>query len=297
MTDQFYEPGPGDQASLVILLAKLGFHPAKRSGHEHFYHSMLSSADRKASLCVNDKLGAWFDKGTRKGGNIIDFGMAYWKDLSPEQVAAKIHEVFSAPVKSGHGRPRKAVKIPHYIVKEIKAIGTHPAITDYLKNRAIFEVALSSMNEVYYYVKDQKGERKYFFAAGWKNENGSWVVHNKYFKGCLGQRAISFIQGHKKKLAVFEGYLNYLSWKMENADADQSILVLNTLALLNAGIAKAKEFSCIDIYLDRNNAGYIATKDFIKALPYASDRSAAYTNFNNYNDKLIASSKNPAISI
>ena len=54
------------------------------------------------------------------------------------------------------------------------------------------------------------------FAAGWLNEAGGWEVRNKYFKGCLGQKAISFIPGHQKELCVFEGYINYLSWKTEN---------------------------------------------------------------------------------
>jgi hypothetical protein len=64
--------------------------------------------------------------------------------------------------------------------------------------------------------------------------------------------------------------------------------VLNTLALLRNGIDKAKAFSSIDIYFDRDQPGLTATKDFMKALPYASDRSAAYQGYNDYNDKVKA---------
>jgi hypothetical protein len=286
-------PDLKDKASLVDLLAKLGFHAAKRSRDEHIYRSMLRDNDTKPSFTVNDELGVWFDHGTGKGGNIIDFGLAYWKHLSFNEVVEKIKETctLEVKVKQSPGRPRSAVKIPQYVIQEIKPIGTHPAITDYLKSRGIFEMALTSMNEVYYYVENQKGERKRFFAAGWQNENGSWEVRNKYFKGCLGHKRISFIQGHQKNLAVFEGFINYLSWRAENPDAPQSILVLNTLALLNAGIAKAKAFSSIDLYLDRDKPGYTAARAFIAALPYASDRSDAYQDFNDYNDKLVAGLK------
>lgn len=288
-----------DQASLVDLLTKLGFHPVKKAGTEHIYRSMLRDSDTKPSFCVNDELGVWFDHGTGKGGNIIDFGLAFWKQLTFNQVVEKIQDVCAIELNARSTRPRKAVKTPHYIkavktphyiIEEVKGIGTHPVITEYLKNRGVFEIALASMNEVYYYVQDQKGERKYFFAAGWQNENGSWEVRHKYFKGCLGHKGISFIQGDKKNLAVFEGYINYLSWKSENTAANQSVLVLNTLALLGAGIAKAKEFSSIDLFLDRDQPGYMATKEFVKALPYASDRSGAYLGFNDYNDKLVAAS-------
>jgi len=277
-----------EQASLVDLLARLGFQPVKKSTREHLYRSMLRDSDTKPSFSVNDELGMWFDHGTRKGGNIIDFGLAYWKLLSFNEVVEKIQEVCTIIPGNKTIRPRRAVKIPHYIIEEVKDLGTHPAITDYIKSRGIFEIAATRMNEVYYYVEDDKGLRKHFFAAGWQNENGSWEVRNKYFKGCLGHKGITFVPAHKKNVAVFEGYINYLSWRIENPTANQSILILNSLALLIAGIAKAKEFSSIDIYFDRDVPGHEATKEFVSALPYATDRSEAYLNYNDYNDKLIA---------
>ena len=91
-----------------------------------------------------------------------------------------------------------------------------------------------------------------------------------------------------KRLPCLRDTLNYLSWRVENPGSQQSILVLNSLALLNAGIAKAKEFSSINLYLDRDKPGFDASKDFIKALPYATDRSSAYEGFNDYNDKLVS---------
>ena len=195
-----------DQTSLVDLLAKLGFHPVKKSGQAHYYRSMLRSSDTSTSFSVNEDLGFWFDRGMGKGGNIIDFGLAYWPQLTFHEVVGKIRDACALEITQKQGRPRRPVKVPHYIVQELKDIGTHPAITDYLKRRGLFEIAARHLKEIYYNVEDQKGERKKFFAAGWQNENGSWEVRNKYFKGCLGNKAISFIQGHAKEVAVFEGY-------------------------------------------------------------------------------------------
>jgi len=278
-----------EQGSIVDLLTRLGFQPVKKTAKEHVYRSMLRDSDTKPSFSVNDELGVWYDHGTGKGGNIIDFGLAYWKQLSFHEVIEKIQEVctISAGIEK-RVRTRKPVKIPHYVIEDIKDIGTHPAITNYLKNRGVFAVAGSGLYEVYYYVKDLEGRQKCFFAAGWENESGGWEVRNKYFKGCLGTKAISFVPGHEKQLCVFEGYINYLSWKCENPEAGQSILVLNSLALLKAGIAKAKEFSSIDVYFDRDAPGHTATKEFIKSLPYATDRSESYLSYNDYNDKLRA---------
>jgi len=59
------------------------------------------------------------------------------------------------------------------------------------------------------------------------------------------------------------------------------------LSLLAIAIERAKAFTFIDLYLDRDIAGYNATKAFTKELPYASDRSSAYEGYNDYNDKLV----------
>ena len=275
-----------EQVSLVDLLARLGYKPLPRHGREKVYLSMIRDDDTSPSFTVNDELGVWFDHGIRKGGNIIDFGLAYWKGLDFNEVLVKIKETCLHEPEKKAIRPRKAVKVPHYIVEQVKALGTHPAITEYLKGRFIFDPAKQYLSEVYYFVEDNKGLRKNYFAAGWQNENKGWEIRNKYFKGCLGHKALTFIQGHAKNVSVFEGFMDFLSWKAENPKKDDSIIVLNTLALLRSGIERAKAFSSVDVYFDRDKPGLTATKEFIKALPYASDRSTAYEGYNDYNDKL-----------
>lgn len=278
-----------EAGSIVDLLDRLGFKPVPKHGRERMYISMLRENDNKPSLSVNDELGVWYDHGTGKGGNIIDFGLAYWKNLAFNEVVRKIQETcLLQPAEIKVLRPRKATKLPNYLVHSVKQLGTHPAVTEYLKSRGIFEVAKKCMKEIYYYVEDEKGLRKQFFAAGWQNDNSGWEVRNKYFKGCLGRKGITCIPGNDKKAAVFEGFMNYLSWRLENADAVHSVIVLNSLSLLQLGIDKAKLFSSLDIFFDRDKQGYAATKDFIKALPYATDRSIAYDGYNDYNDKIIS---------
>jgi hypothetical protein len=278
-----------EQASIVSLLANLGFKPARKNGRELLYKSMLGKDDTGSSLSVDDALGVWFDHGTRKGGNLIDFGLALWRHLSYDEVIQKLQETCAkVSTEKKLTRPRKAIKIPDYIVEEIRDIGANPVITNYLKGRGVFKAAGSELNEVYYYAEDQKGVRKHFFSAGWKNENGGWEIRNKYFKGCIGHRGLNFLEGHKKNLAIFDNFLNYLGWKTENPAADESIIILNSLALLRIGIERAKAFSAIGLYLARDQPGHQATSEFIKTLPYASDRSSAYSGFHDYNDKLAA---------
>jgi len=285
-----------EQGSLVDLLSRLGYQPVPKRGREKMYISMLRKDDTNPSFSVNDELGVWFDHGSGKGGNIIDFGLAYWKNLGFSDVVKKIQEVCSIePREARQLRPRKPVKV-QYVVERVKPLGVHPAITDYLKSRGVFDVAKFYLSEVYYYIEDENETRKHYFAAGWLNENNTWEVRNKYFKGAMGHKGITIIPGHPKKAALFEGFMNFLSWRIENPEADHSIIVLNTLTLLQQGIKKAKAFSCLDIYFDRDKGGKNATRDFINALPYATDRSKAYEGFNDYNDKIKSQLKSVVVS-
>jgi hypothetical protein len=207
------------------------------------------------------------------------------------QIKAQVF-ITSADVKPTYtGRKRSAVKIPHYEIQEIKALGHNPAITEYLRCIKIWEAAQNKLKEIYYYVEDQKGLRKSFFAAGWQNELGAWEVRNLYFKGCLGHKAISFVSGDPDQLAVFEGYINYLSWLTENPQATHSVLVLNSISLLHIGIIKSKEFAEVSLYLDRDSAGQLACLDFKRTLTQAVDCSAIYKHHNDYNEKLVYGTK------
>jgi hypothetical protein len=140
-------------------------------------------------------------------------------------------------------------------------------------------------------VEDEKKNRKNYFAAGWQNEVGGWEVRNKYFKGCLGKKGVTLLRANNRQLAVFEGFFNYLSWRTENPNSNKSILVLNSLALIDQGLEKAKQYSDIDIYMDHDPAGHTTLKQWSSALPYSRDKSSVYNNFNDYNDKLKADLK------
>lgn len=284
-----------EQGSIVDLLSHLGYQPVPKRGREKMYVSMLRNNDNDPSFSVNDDLGVWFDHGAGKGGNIIDFGLAYWKNLGFNEVVKKIQTVCSIePSEKRVLRPRKTNKT-YEVVERVKPIGGHPAITDYLKSRGVFDVAKFYLSEVYYYTEDDNDVRKHYFAAGWLNEHNSWEVRNRYFKGCTGHKGITFIPGHSKKAAVFEGFIDFLSWRLENPEAEHSIIVLNSVSLLQQGIKKAMAFSYLDVYFDRDRAGITASRDFIKALPYATDRSAVYEGFNDYNDKIKSQLKTPVV--
>jgi hypothetical protein len=286
-----------DQVSLAGLLTRLGYTPVRRSGKEQQYLSMLRDSDTKPSFSVDDDLGVWYDHGAGKGGNIIDFGLAYWPQLSFKEVLEKIVAVADTPIivqKADDEKLRKrrhALKVPHYHIEDVKELGNNAAITEYLKQRGVWETAGGRLKEIYYYVEDEKKLRKHFFAAGWQNEVEGWEVRNKYFKGCLGHKGLTLIPGKTNHLVVFEGYVNYLSWLTDHPEANPTVLVLNSLALLQAGIKKGVDYHAIDLFFDRDKSGEQASQEFMNAIPHAVDRSALYLGYNDYNDRLRAGLK------
>ncbi|PYF74576.1 hypothetical protein B0O44_10321 [Pedobacter nutrimenti] len=249
-----------EQVPLCALLNHLGHKPAKINGDEHLYFNVLKSAESKSIFLVNDQLNIWYDRLTKKSGNVIDFGIAYWPDLNPDQVTEKISKILQiskqpAEIQTANNGKRKRlpVKIPFYHIEEIKPVGCNIEITTYLQSQGLWEISIGHLKEVYYYVVDEKRRRKEFFAAGWQNENGGWEVRGKNFSGCLGHKGMTFIPGSENILILFEDYLGYLSWKYANKLRGPSILILNYPEFLEAAKKRIAKFHEVAVFFGKQH--------------------------------------------
>jgi len=287
-----------DNVSIVDFLSRLGYQPVKKIRGEHMYLSMLRDSDNTPSFSVNDRAGCWYDHGDGKGGNVIDFGQLYWKGLTFPEVLEKIAGVMNLEQALTHDELPKTIRQkaktePYYQVLKVQALGNNPAIMNYLESRGISKVAEGRLKEIYYYTEDEDRKRKNFFAAGWQNDNGSWEVRNLNYKTCVGHKGISFILGSGSGISIFEGFFDYLSWLTDNPFATDAVLVLNSLALLQLGIDKAREYAKVSLFFDHDKAGRKSTAEFIVEVPFARDCSGVYKGYKDYNDKLIADLNNP----
>lgn len=186
-----------DQVSLADLLSRLGHEPERRSGKDLIYVSMLPDSDTHPSFCVNDELGGWFDHCMGKGGTVIDFGLAYWNQLSFKDVLEKISQVCNLQhdsTEASHesrktSRPLLARKLPHYKVEEVKDLGSNSTITAYLKHRNIWSVAGNQLKEVYYHVEDEKKLKKHFFQLHERMKTGDGQCATNILKVVWALRA------------------------------------------------------------------------------------------------------------
>jgi len=278
-----------EHTDLVSLLSKLGHEPIRRSGGELFYLSMLRDSDTTPSFCVNEKLGLWYDHGLAKGGTVIDFAIAYWSGCNFREAIEKLAGAslgISLPLpQRKHSQTELPLRHPSYQIREVKEKITNPSISAYLAQRGVLEVAAPYIKEIYYSIKKENGKRMELFAAGWENDRGGWEVRNSYFKGCLGKKSMKFISGDSR-LAVFEGMMDFLSWKLEQPGDRASVLILNSVAFLKPAMQFAKDYSGIELFFDHDPSGKKATEEFLKSFPRAADRSDLYLGYNDYNEKI-----------
>ena len=287
-----------EKVSLLKLLNNLGFRAHKVSAGEHFFLSMLRE-EYTPSLCVNDKLGVWYDHGGAgvsgiRSGSIIDFALAYWYPSSFPEVLKKIVDYSqvqlgeAAEISVNIQSSKRENKLPHYAVDRVEESGNNLAIDSYLESRGLSEVAKGNLWEIYYHVIDDRNKKRNYFASGWPNENGGWEVRNKYFKGCLGHKGMSFLKGSTDRLCVFEGYFDFLSWRFGHPKDTASVLVLNSLSLLQVAKARVAGFRDVELYFDHDKAGIMATQEFLADVEISRDCSSSYFGFKDYNEKLIA---------
>jgi len=141
------------QTDIVEYLEKLGYQPAKISNNDYWYLSPLRG-EKEASFKVNRKLNSWYDHGSGKGGNIIDFGILYYQCSIPEFIQKLSRSLSFHRENRSVQQPRANTQgWQEALEPKIKVIAakplTNPALCRYLNTRKIpFEIAEKFCKEV-----------------------------------------------------------------------------------------------------------------------------------------------------
>ena len=286
------------------FLASLGHYPVKKSGKELFYHSMLRQTSRSTpSFCVWDEGGKWIDYGGANhsgiyGGGIIQLAQAYWPELSFKEILLQMRNTLNMPagnahynVSTFHTTKENTAEYAFKLVKT-KPLGSNFLLTKYLESRGIWDVAQGRLQEIYYKNQLNKNSKNSYYAIGWLNEHKNYEFTTiKGFKSSIGAKGISIIPGEDKDhIAIFEGYMDYLSWlKLQQRESiSPTVYVLNSIVQVHKTIDSIYNSSKIDLYLDNDKAGRQATKNLINLLPQAIDCAEQYKGYKDYNEMLVA---------
>ncbi len=165
---------------------------------------------------------------------------------------------------------------------------THPKLLQYLAERGLKKSdVFSFLWEISYKTSD-----KTFFALGFANDAGGWELRNPYFKGCKAPKSISTIKGKDgQRLQIFEGFMDFLSWRKLHPEINADSIVLNSLALLPKVIPLVTSYTSIECFLDNDEAGRKALDQLKRSCPRIIDGSVRYQAHKDLNEWLVAQSK------
>ncbi len=272
------------------VLLVLGHLPTKQNEKEAWYLNPFA-AESQASFKLNKRINAWYLHSEGVGGNNTDFMKKYLNTSVNEVLDWAQKQNFS----SFHQQEQHFKKSePNYRITEILNL-ENPNLKKYLQERGLSP-------KIYDYIKEVRftvGEKK-LYAIGFKNLSGGFELRNSFYKGSLLKKDISIINLNSnlqdisnlqykniKSVAVFEGFMDALSFIEMQKSFAGDILVMNSIALINKSVECLKNYSDINLFLDNDNAGIKCKSQIIKVFPQAKDHSGIYSNYKDLNEFLI----------
>ena len=272
------------QIDLVEYLSSLGFKPAKIRGNDYWYLSPLRD-EKTPSFKINQNINCWYDHGIGKGGNLVDFGMVYFNCSSLEFLQRLNGKFFlHQPVKS---IPTKQLKENKLIVLG-DFILSSPHLTNYLAKRKIpYLIADKYCREVRYQMND-----KVYYGIGFKTDSGSFEIRNPFLKSASSPKSITTFKNGCSEVAVFEGFFDFLSYKVleeKNDVLKTDYMVLNSLSFFEKSMVKMEQYNMVKLYLDNDKAGQNASRLALSTSNKYKDESNLYANCKDLNDWLVKS--------
>jgi hypothetical protein len=268
------------QMDMVEYLAQVGFTPQRISGPNHWYYSPLHN-EKTASFKINRKINCWYDHGIGQGGNLIDFGIRYHQCTIKEFLSGLGNHSSLQPHISAPARSLREEE-PFNQVKIITANNLQsPVLIRYLKDRNIrFDIALKYCREVHFEL-----HHKSHLATGFCNDAGGFELRNNFWKTSSSPKTITTLNHAAKSVAVFEGFFDFLSWKVLYQQP-MNFCVLNSLSFFESARPFLEQHDTIHLYLDNDPAGQNCRNIALSVNSKYKNESHLYANYKDLNEWL-----------
>ena len=259
--------------------------------------------EKTPSFHIDEAANTWYDFGTHEGGGLIDFvckitgcqrkeaydWLASIRHMIPEEVHT---EVIKRAASVGESK---------VIIEKVNEQFSKPALVEYAQSRCISREILDRYcDEVTYSVSSKPGSS--FFAIGFKNNSGGYVLRSKVAKICsssdvttLGPDGNLTMEVNSKKVAVFEGFIDFLSLLSynEKQEPGHDCCILNSVSNLEKALPWIVGHTNIMIFTDNDNAGrdtYQRITDYVSDSAEEVciyDMAELYKGHKDLNDKLV----------
>jgi hypothetical protein len=273
------------ELDIVDYLLELGFEPDKIRNVDHWYLSPFRN-ERTASFKVNRNLNRWYDHGLGSGGNLVDFAILFYQCTVCEVV-----NLFSDYLSFHKPRPQPIPRAMHVTKSPLEILSTgtlsSESLIRYISSRRVFdEIAKQYCRQVNYRV----GERRNF-ALGLQNDSGGYELRNSFTKLASSPKDITTIDVGATTVSVFEGMFDFLSYKTimsQTVEVRENHVILNSISLFERSRSFLERHSQINLYLDRDAAGFTCSSAAKAISEKYNDASGLYDGFKDLNDWLVS---------
>jgi hypothetical protein len=267
--------------SIYAYLLTQGFMPSIDKAHYAMFKSPFR-ADNTASFKVDKNENMFFDFGTNENGDFIAFYQLANGLNFKEAVTQILANSFSFQCQKPEAPEATAPAMTLHKVKDLE----NKALLQYLESRKVdIDIAKALCEEVYYYANG-----KHYFGVGFKNDSGGYEIRNKYFKGCIGEKDITFLNDYDfvpTGVAIFEGFLDFISaisfWIMKGSAFKCHSIVLNSVTNLKKALPHLEGYNKIFAFFDNDRAGQSALQT-LRASYTVHDCSKIYYGYKDFSE-------------
>lgn len=254
------------------ILEKFNLKPVKSADKESWYLSPFR-IEKTPSFHVHNHKNLWFDFGEATGGDTVKLVQVLLERQGNDNSVSEALKWLDSNIDSNisYEPPRLQDQSENTPILKLKSVTPikNIALKHYLQKRGIpFSVAEKLLKQISF-INEKSG--KTIYAFGLENEEEGYELRNSFFKGCIGQKSISFIRGTQPKpsgINIFEGMFDYLSviTKRNGKQLQNDTIVLNSLNCLKQIIPYIKDYGYQFGYtwLDNDQAGKKAVPKLIE---------------------------------
>lgn len=293
---------------LLAIMAKLGRTPVGQAAGGNFYYLSPFRDEQTPSFVVSAHKNVWADFGEAPepgqkaaGGDVLTLIMklagcdlptarltlrAWAADLAtPAELALP-----AAPV----GQTFVTGKVTFTDV-QVQPLAM-PRLVEYLVSRGInwslvqqSQRTRAHLQQIFYRTSTSSREKPYF-GLGWKTAAG-WEVRSKNFQGTIGGKGLTWLLGRDRdEVAVFEGFMDYLSalTHFNRSYFDCTVLILNSASLLQEALPTLLGARLVHWFGDNDVAGERALHLLRQTLTTAKVKAhnELYRGYKDFNDFL-----------
>lgn len=267
---------------IVDILERFGAESGLPQGKELAYRSPVTN-ERSPSLFVNPARNVFSDYSATQHGDVIRLV----QHLTGWDFVTAVNYLLQQPpaeTRSFSSSGPRSNDEPGITITDVRPL-RHPALVNYLGQRRIpLRLASAYCREVHF----QNGGREYF-AVGFANDLGGWELRNERYKGSSAPKGVTTFEAGSGRVCLFEGFFDFLSalaW-YDQTRPRFSTIVLNSTANLGQSLARLREATQINCFLDTDKAGRAAIERLVRKeiLPVV-DCSTVYAGHKDFNELL-----------